>query len=121
MAPSQYERFLSYSAKRWEQAQRTKAGRPYLQFMTVAHGEPLEKQINVCKVRPSHAALDGIIRPIDDPIWKKIYPPIDDKCRCMALSVSQDEMDAEGLHATSDEALRSIRLPQRTSPPPGSI
>lgn len=34
------------------------------------------------KVRPSHAKLDKFTAPKDDPIWKKICPPLEWGCRC---------------------------------------
>jgi len=34
------------------------------------------------RVRDSHAALDGIILPADDPFWDEHYPPWDWGCRC---------------------------------------
>lgn len=40
------------------------------------------------RVRPSHAALDGMIRPVNDPIWSMYTPPIDYNCRCRLEPVS---------------------------------
>ena len=34
------------------------------------------------RVRPAHAALDGIIKPIDDVFWNSNYPPNGWGCRC---------------------------------------
>jgi SPP1 gp7 family putative phage head morphogenesis protein len=40
------------------------------------------------RVRPTHAALDGMIRPVDDEIWMLYTPPIDYNCRCRLEPVS---------------------------------
>ncbi len=52
--------------------------------------------------RPSHAALNGVIKRHDDPFWSKFYPPWDFGCRCQVVSISADDMDAEGLEITPD-------------------
>lgn len=97
--------FGAYNAGRWVQQQRTKLGRPYLQRISVAHGEPVAAQIAEANVRPEHAELDGVIRPVDDEFWALNYPPMllgeyEYNCRCMALSVSEQEMASEGLAVT---------------------
>jgi len=43
---------------------------PLLQYQTVGDG----------RVRPTHQALDNIIRPINDPFWKQYYPPNGWRC-----------------------------------------
>lgn len=43
------------------------------------------------RVRPTHAELDGIIRPVEDWFWKKYLPPNGWNCRCTALQVGCDE------------------------------
>jgi hypothetical protein len=106
-----------WAHRRWEQQRRTQRSRPYLQFITIAHGEPVERQISEFGENPLHASLDGIIRRVDDPIWPKIYPPIDFKCRCMVLSVSEDEISTEGLTVTPDEVLEKLTLPKLTGLP----
>lgn len=44
----------------------------YLEFTTVGDD----------RVRPEHAILDGMTYPKDHPIWLKMIPPLDHKCRC---------------------------------------
>lgn len=39
------------------------------------------------KVRPDHAALNGITLPPSDPFWSKYYPPNGWGCRCTAVQV----------------------------------
>lgn len=43
------------------------------------------------RVRPSHAALDGLRRPKDDPIWESILPPNGYNCRCTVVEIFKDE------------------------------
>lgn len=66
-------------------------------------------------VRPSHAALDGIIRRADDQFWKTHMPPNGFNCRCTfrALTKSQaarlrQEQGKKGLQSTTRE-LKSIK------------
>jgi hypothetical protein len=112
-----YNHNRRHCALRWEQMQRTKKFRPYVQFITVAHGAPLEKQVTEFRVRPKHAALDGIIRHIDDPIWPKIQPPIDPWCRCMLVSINAEEIERGDFEVTSDAKLKSLAIPRRSGLP----
>jgi SPP1 gp7 family putative phage head morphogenesis protein len=45
---------------------------PMLEYRTVGDSN----------VRAEHAALDGIIKPYDDPFWSTYYPPNGFNCRC---------------------------------------
>ena len=87
--PSKKE--LIYSAQRFRQMIEVKDSRPFWQYLTVADGE----------VRPSHAALHGVIKPFDDPLWKVWFPPNSKKCRCAVVSLSEDEMKLEKLEVTN--------------------
>lgn len=53
------------------------------------------------RVRPEHAAMEGITLPIDDPFWEAYYPPNGWNCRCSAVQVRKSK------HPTtpSDEAI----------------
>lgn len=96
----------AYSHGRWEQQQRNKESRPYLMYSA----------INDSRVRPSHLALNGIIRHIDDPFWLTHYPPIAFRCRCTVIALT--EAQAKKLGITSDEDLPQIaaELGWSTSP-----
>lgn len=48
------------------------------------------------RTRPEHAAWHGVILPVDHPWWKRHYPPNGWKCRCKAMSVGPDDLEAEG-------------------------
>lgn len=62
------------------------------------------------KVRPEHAALNGVTLPMSDPFWESYYPPNGWGCRCTVVQVRkskypltpQDEAMARG-----EEALQS--------------
>ena len=41
------------------------------------------------RVRPEHAALNGIVKPIDDPFWKTYYPPNGWRCRCTVMNSAE--------------------------------
>jgi len=41
------------------------------------------------RVRPEHAALDKITRPVDDTFWKTYYPPNGWNCRCTVIRLNE--------------------------------
>jgi SPP1 gp7 family putative phage head morphogenesis protein len=77
----------SYGAGHWEQAQDTRSMRPYARYSAVMDG----------RTRPRHAALHGLIFPLDHPFWQTYWPPWDYNCRCGAFTLSQGEIEAEGM------------------------
>lgn len=62
-------------ARQWEEIQADKALFPLLTYRTVGDSN----------VRPEHAILDGIIRPVDDKFWNDYFPPNGWSCRCTVL------------------------------------
>lgn len=86
----------AYGHGRWQQQQRNKANRPYLMYVA----------INDNRVRPSHLALNRIIRHIDDPFWLKYYAPWDYMCRCTIIALTEKQALKYGI--TSDEDLPII-------------
>ncbi len=77
----------AYAAGRFQQMRVTIDSRPYWQYFTV--GDEF--------VRPSHAALHGVVRRADDPFWKTWFPSNGYNCRCVVVSVSQGELNDEAL------------------------
>jgi SPP1 gp7 family putative phage head morphogenesis protein len=77
----------AYGAGHWEQAQDTRALRPYARYSAVMDG----------RTRPSHAALHGLVYPLDHPFWQTYWPPWDYNCRCAALTLSLWEVEHQGL------------------------
>jgi len=64
---------------------------PYLEFLT-AKDE---------RVRAEHSALDGVIRPVDDPFWDTFYPPLDWGCRCDVVQVTNPDAKPTDVSAMS--------------------
>ena len=60
------------TASIWQEIEREKDIYPQLQYETVGDD----------RVRPEHAALDGIIKPVDDRFWNVWMPPNGWNCRC---------------------------------------
>jgi hypothetical protein len=50
--------------------------------------------INDSRVRPAHLAMDGIIRPVDDPFWNTHAPLNGYRCRCRLISLSEGQAQA---------------------------
>lgn len=73
--------FQAYSAAQHQVMERQRDAFPSWQYMTFGDGN----------VRPSHAALNGIVLPADHPFWKDHFPPWDWGCRCQAVPVTAEE------------------------------
>ena len=83
----------AYAHGRWQQQQRNKETRSYLKYTA----------INDSRTRPTHLALDGIIRHIDDPFWLTHYPPNGYQCRCSILAITEKQALRQGI--TPDDKL----------------
>jgi SPP1 gp7 family putative phage head morphogenesis protein len=75
----------AYAAGQWEQIQEMKMSFPYLRYVTMRDD----------KVRDEHAALDGLVFPVDDPFWDMYMPPNDWNCRCSVEQLLEEEFDPE--------------------------
>ena len=53
--------------------------------------------VNDSHTRPSHAALDGKIFPMDHPFWDTWWPPNGHRCRCGVNPIHKDVVEEEGL------------------------
>lgn len=73
--------FQSYAAAQHQVMERHRDAFPFWMYQTFGDG----------RVRPSHAALNGIILPADHPFWKDHTPPWDWGCRCNKVPVTADE------------------------------
>ncbi len=77
----------AYNAGRWGQAQDGKKDRPYAMYDAVDDG----------RARPTHAAQDGKVYPLDHPFWRSWWPPNGHRCRCSTRTLSRDDVKDMGL------------------------
>lgn len=76
----------SRSASQWMQFEKDADLYDKLEYHTVGDS----------RVRPTHAALDGIVRPVNDKFWDNYMPPNGWRCRCTVLQ-GDDEMKTTSL------------------------
>jgi len=63
-----------------------------------ARGYLMWDAINDGRTRPTHAAMDGHVAPIDDPVWKVWHtPPCGYNCRCTRIALTEAQARARGL------------------------
>jgi SPP1 gp7 family putative phage head morphogenesis protein len=102
----------AHMAGKWEQFQRVKDTRPFLQYQTVGDR----------RVRPEHAAWDNKVLHIDDPWWDTHMPPNDYGCRCTARSLSARQMKRDKLELGEAPPLeKSERINTRTGEVYGKV
>lgn len=99
----------AYAHGRWQQQQRNKAARPYLMYSA----------IDDSRVRPSHLAMNRIVRHIDDPFWLTCYPPNGFRCRCTVIALTEKQALKYGI--TSDEDLPDVAVDLGWSTNPASF
>ena len=76
----------AYRVGEWELAQETKAALPYFKYIASMDG----------RTRASHAALHGLVLPVDDPFWDSHMPPgWDWGCRCQVVQVSDYDVEQQ--------------------------
>lgn len=98
----------SYAAGRWARIQRTKAAFPYLEY----------RQVDRPSARDAHKPFDGLIRPVDDPIWEIIYPPNGWFCGCSVRQVNDRMLKREGKEVSDPIELDTISY---TNPRSGQV
>lgn len=85
-------------AAKWERFSED-GDRYNLQYRTAGDG----------KVRPEHAALNGVTLPPSDPFWEEYYPPNGWNCRCTVVQVRKSKYPAtphDEAMALGEEALQ---------------
>lgn len=80
----------AYNRGHWEKFVENQKIRPYLMY----------DAINDSRVRPSHLAMDGIIRPVGDSFWATHYPPNGYRCRCRCISLSEKQAQDRSKNGT---------------------
>jgi SPP1 gp7 family putative phage head morphogenesis protein len=89
----------AYNHGHWQNALKNK----------LTHGYLMYDAINDSRTRPSHKANDGIIRKIDDPIWKRIwFSRSIYRCRCRLISLTEKQAmersgNSQGIYKTAIE------------------
>ncbi|MFP6840652.1 MAG: phage minor head protein [Acinetobacter sp.] len=87
----------AYAHGIWTQQQENKANRPYLRYSSLTDS----------RVRPSHLALNNIVRHIDDSFWYTHYPPNGYLCRCGVDAITEAQAKKQGI--TIDDELPDIQ------------
>ena len=72
----------SQNARKWEDVEAHKKAMPLLKYVTVHDGNVSE----ICQ------ALDGVVRPVDDPFWSAYMPMNHFNCRCIAQQGDAQDM-----------------------------
>ena len=76
----------AHAAGYWQRIDETKDALPFLRYQTAGDD----------RVRPEHAAWDGVTLAVDDGWWTVHYAPCDWGCRCTVIQVSQRQADRDG-------------------------
>ncbi len=71
----------AHAAGEWERTERNKAFLPFLLY-TLSRAE---------RKRPEHERLVGIVAPVDDPMWDRLYPPNGWGCQCGVRQITRRE------------------------------
>lgn len=67
--------------------------------------------VNDSRTRPTHAAVDGKIFPLDHPFWDQWWPPNGFRCRCSVTPVHKYVVEEEGLTVESDNPTNTLVTP----------
>lgn len=92
----------NYLRGHWEQFKDGAATRPFLMY----------DAINDSRVRPSHLAHDGTIRPVNDAFWKTHSPPLGYRCRCNLISLTEAQALARSRPNPDGEGTGIYKTPQ---------
>src|SRR5690606_21236970 len=98
----------AYAHGIWTQQQENKANRPYLKYSSLTDS----------RVRPSHLALNNIVRHIDDSFWLTHYPPNGFLCRCGVDALTEAQAKKQGI--TIDDELPDVQPDKEWSTSPGN-
>jgi len=71
----------SQMASLWVDIEANQEALPFLKYHTAGDG----------RVRPAHALLSGIVKPVNDEFWNSYYPPNDWGCRCDVIQLATGE------------------------------
>jgi SPP1 gp7 family putative phage head morphogenesis protein len=77
----------AYNAGRHEAAQAVKEDRPYWRYQAILDN----RTSDVC------SECDGTLLEADSSWWQSHYPPLHPNCRCIAVTMTQEEAEDEGV------------------------
>ena len=83
----------AYSVGRDKQFIANKTARPYLERVAIIDEA----------TRDSHAALNGVIRPVEDPFWDTRKAPMGYNCRCRDRALTEDQARVKGITVNEPE------------------
>ena len=84
--------FQAYAVSRHQQQMAVAEDFPYWMYQTMGDK----------RVRSVHAALDGRVLRYDAPWWKTHYPPWDWGCRCIVVSLDEEDAREIGISGHND-------------------
>lgn len=87
------------AAGQWERGQRTKAVLPFYLYQL----GPSERH------RPEHVAKEGVVRPVDDPLWTTWFPPNGWGCKCWLRQITRAEAERRGVTPAFDVPITTYR------------
>ena len=87
------------SSDQWVDIERDKDVLPLLKYQTVGDN----------RVRPEHAAWDGIVKPVDDPFWDTRMPKNDWGCRCFVVQLEEGEEEVTNLGKHLEKVKRETK------------
>lgn len=87
------------AAGQYERAQRTKAVLPFWLY-------GLGPSVNH---RAEHVAKEGMVRPIDDPIWSTWFPPNGWECKCWVRQITRAEAQRRGITPPFETPTKTYR------------
>lgn len=97
----------AYSLGRYEQMTDPAVAQalPYWQYLTVEDD----------RVRPEHEVIDKFTARLQDPVWRKIYPPNGFNCRCIVIPLLAEEApeDADESGMARLPLLAMLKVPQQ--------
>lgn len=67
--------------------------------------------VNDSHTRPTHAALDGMIFPLDHPFWDTWWPGKEYRCRCSVNPVHKYVVEEEGLTVQTKDPTNTLVTP----------
>lgn len=86
---------MAYAAGQWRRIERRKEARPYLIYDAIMDS----------RVRPEHAAWNGIVLPVDDAFWRTHMPPNGWNCRCTVRQLAPRDLERDGLRVSDPPSI----------------